>query len=193
MLNFRALRIVTAVHYMFHTRLHLLSAGVLVLFTAGCCTTFAQDSPCPPPAVSLSTSDPAYSDAMQLAHQLEKHGFIVRCIFPTKFGSIFQVSNGDVVERTIEGEANFTTNFGAFDAVFVPKPQTFADFKVTEHREGGGYLYRFSGTPRVWAVNRYGTAYRQYFLKRGNQLLVVGDEQLRMRLERALHLEPTKP
>jgi hypothetical protein len=30
-----------------------------------------------------------------------------------------------------EGEANFSTNYGDIDAVFVPKPQTCADFEIT--------------------------------------------------------------
>jgi hypothetical protein len=51
-----------------------------------------------------------------------------------------------------------------------PQPQTFADFKITEHREGSGFLYTFGGTPRVWDVNRFGSSRRIYFLDHGNQL-----------------------
>jgi hypothetical protein len=104
----------------------------------------------------LSSTDLVYADAMELKQHLESHGFVVRCVFPTKMGSIFQVEEGGVLRSTIEGEANFSTNYGDIDVVFVPKPQTFADFKITEHREDGGYLYTFAGTPRVWAVNRFG-------------------------------------
>ena len=103
------------------------------------------------------------------------------------------VQENGVLHSTIEGEACFSTNNGGIDVVFLPKPQTFANFKITEHRKGGGYLYRFTGTPRVWAGNKFkfGTAGRQYFLKHGNQLFIVGDERLFARLEDAFHLPPT--
>ena len=130
---------------------------------------------------------------MQLAQNLEPHGFIVNCIFPTKLGSIFMVEENGVMHSTIEGEACLRTNYGDIDVVFVPKPHTFADFKITERREGGGYLYRFAGTPRVWAVNRFGSALRDYFLKYQNQLLLVSSDQLRARLEDALQLKPRTP
>lgn len=168
-----------------NVRLHHLLAG-LVLLVACESSSLAEPPQCPPPAALLSSTDPAYADAMDLKQTLESHGFVVPCIFPTKFGSIFQVKDGDVLRSTIEGEADFSTNYGNIDAVFLPKPQTFADFKITEHREGGGYLYTFAGTPRVWETNRFGSASRVYFLKHGNQLLMVG-EKLRGRLEQALN------
>jgi hypothetical protein len=87
---------------------------------------------------------------MELKQSLESHGFVVRCFFPTRFGSIFQVTDSGVLRSTIEGEALFRTDNGDISAVFVPKPQTSEDFKITEHHEDGGYLYTFAGTPRVW-------------------------------------------
>ena len=135
----------------------------------------AQSVSCPPPAALIAHDNPAYTDAMNLAKNLEAQGFAVKCIFPTKLGSIFEVADGGVVRSTVEGEANFDTNFGAFDVVFLPKPQTFADFKITERRKDEGYLYRFTGTPRVWAGDqfKFGTAYRQCFLKFENLLVLA--------------------
>jgi hypothetical protein len=173
---------------MSNARLHCLLAGFILLFAAFQYQVLAQSTDCPPAATLLSNTDPAYADAKDLAHNLENHGFVVQCMFPTKLGSIFEVADGNALRSTVEGEANFHTNYGDFDVVFVPKPQTFANFKITEHREGGGYLYRFFGTPRVWATNRYGTASRQHFLKHDNQLLIVVNEQLRARLEQALNI-----
>jgi hypothetical protein len=171
---------------------HQLLAGLagVVLLGAFEFPLLAQAPECPPPAALLSAADPVYADAMELKQTLENHGFVVRCVFPTKLGSIFQVQSkdGDVLRSTIAGEASFRTDAGDIDAVFLPKPQTFADFKITEHREGGGYLYTFAGTPRVWETNRFGSARRIYFLKRGNQMLMV-DEKLRTRLEHALQLQ----
>ncbi len=164
-------------------------AGIVLLLAAAQSALFAQPPGCPPAAALLSPSDPVYADAMELKQLLESHGFVVRCVFPTKLGSIFQVEQDGVLRSTIEGEANFSTNYGAFDAVFLPKPQTFTDFKITERREGGGYLYTFAGTPRVWEANEFGSASRVYFLKHGNQMLMV-DDKLRSRLERTLQLHP---
>lgn len=171
---------------------HLLACFVLLLAISHY-QAYAQSPECPTGEALLSASDPVYADAMELAQSLHDHGFVVRCVFPTKLGSIFRVVEGGVEHSTIEGEAAFRTDYGDIDAVFVPKPQTFADFKITEHREDGGYLYTFAGTPRVWAVNRFGSARRDYFLKHDNQLLLVSNDKLRGRLEQALHLPPRTP
>jgi hypothetical protein len=168
-----------------------LVAGVTVLTFSGP-RLMAQSDPCPPPAAMIAADNPGYADAMDLSKRLQDHGFVVRCIFPTKLGSIFEVPDGDTIRSTVEGEANFTTNYGGFDVIFLPKPQNFADFKITEHRQGGGYLYRFTGTPKVWAGDqfKFGIAYRNYFLKHDNYLFFLSDEALRARLEQALRPSP---
>ncbi len=166
---------------------HIVASAALCLLAAHT-RILAQSTPCPPPAALIAPDNPAYGDAMDLAKRLESRGFGVRCIFPTKLGSIFEVADGDVMRSTVEGEANFTTNYGGFDVIFLPKPQTFADFKITERRQGGGYLYRFTGTPRVWAGDKFkfGTASRNYFLKQDNYLFFLSDQTLIPRLEEAL-------
>jgi len=123
---------------------------------------------------------------MRLKQTLESHGFEARCVFPTKLGSIFRVDEGGVLRSTVEGEANFRTNHGEVDAVFMPKPQTFADFKITERREGAGYLYTFGGTPRVWETNRFGSARRMHFLDQDNLLFFINEPALMRRLEQVL-------
>lgn len=160
----------------------------LILLLAASRVLCAQSVPCPPPAALLSSSDPAYSDAMELKQSLENHHLTIQCIFPTKFGSIFMEEKNGVLVSTVEGEACFSTNYGGIDVIFLPKPMTFADFKIIEHREGGGYVYVFSGTPRVRGGNKFkmGTAGRNYFLKHDNLLFIVGDDRLLARLEDAL-------
>jgi hypothetical protein len=125
---------------------------------------------------------------MELQRRLQKHNFTVRCIFPTKFGSFFMVDHNGILESTVEGEACFSTNYGGIDVVFLPKPQTFAEFEITERRKGSGYLYRFTGTPSVSAGNKFkfGTAARQYFLKHDNYLIIVSDDQLVSHLQAVL-------
>lgn len=171
---------------------HLLVAMFIVALVAFPSGLSGQDTDCPKGPPLLSPSDAAYSDAMELKQTLESHGFVVRCVFPTKLGSIFRVDEGGVLRSTVEGEANFRTNYGEVDAVFMPKPQTFADFKITERREGGGYLYTFGGTPRVWETNRFGSARRMYFLDQDNLLFFINNAALMRRLEQVLQVRHRK-
>jgi len=156
--------------------------------------TLAQFEPCAHLAALIAPDNPAYADAMDLAKHLEEHGFIIHCIYPTKLGSFFSVTEGDVTRSTVEGEANFTTNYGAFDVIFMPKPQTFADFKITERRKGGGYLYRFTGIPKVAGGDKFNfeSAYRNYFLKHDSYLFFLSDQTMLSRLQEALG-PPTTP
>lgn len=165
---------------------HLL-AGLTLLLAAFSSPLAAQSVPCPPQTALLAPGDPAYADAMELQQRLEKNGFTVQCIFPTKFSSFFMVRKDGTLQSTVEGEACFSTNYGAIDVIVLPRPQTFSDFKITERRKDGGYLYRFTGTPRVSAGDqfKFGTAWRQHFLKHDNYLMIVTDNQLLTRLEDA--------
>ena len=165
-----------------------LLVGIVLLLTACPCISRAQDDPaCAKELAMLSSTEPVYPDAMELKQTLESHGFVVRCMFPTTLWSVFEVEDGGVMHNTVEGEVNYHTNYGDVTAFFLPKPQTFADFKITEHRKDGSFLYTFAGTPRVWATNRFGSARRIYFLDHANQLFFVGDIALLQRLESALN------
>jgi hypothetical protein len=170
--------------------------GFLILLATFRVPLFSQSmTPCPTGEALLSSSDPVYADAMELQHRLENHNFTVRCIFPTKLGSIFMVDVNGVLQSTVEGEACFRTNRGDLGVFFLPKPQTFADFKITERSEGGGYVYRFSGTPRVSQGDKFKfeTARRNYFLKSDHLLFIADDNHLLASLEGALHLQPSAP
>ena len=172
---------------------HLFVLGVALLLVSFPLGLSAQEADCPKGPALLSPSEPVYADAMELKQMLENHGIEVRCVFPTHLWSIFEVAgDGGVMHSTVEGEANFRTNYGDLDVVFVPQPQTFADLKITEHREDSGYFYTFSGTPRVWDANRFGSARRIYFLDRSNQLFFVGDVALLRRREQALQVRHRK-
>lgn len=163
---------------------HVLLLGTVLLLVSFPVALSAEETGCPNEPALLSPSEPVYAEAMALKQTLESHGFDVRCVFPTHMSSIFEVAgDAERMHSTVEGEACFRTNYGDLDAVFLPQPQTFADFKITEHRENSGYLYTFAGTPRVWAANRFGSARRTYFLDHENQLWVIGDVRLLHRLE----------
>lgn len=169
----------------------LLAALAVVL--AASLTLAAQSVPCPPDKALLSSSDPAYADALELQHRLQNSGFTVRCIFPTKFGSVFTAEKNGILQSTVEGEACFSTNYGGLDVVFLPKPQTFSDFEISERRKDRGYLYRFTGTPHTAAEGKFnfGTAARQYFLKHDNYLVIVSDDKLLARLQK-IFSQPAK-
>jgi hypothetical protein len=165
----------------------------LVLFVSSLPALQAAEPSCPPSEALLQSSDPVYAEATALAQELEGHGFQVRCMFPSKVGSIFEVEENGALHSTIEGETCFRTNFGDVTVFFVPKPHTFDDFQIAEKRKDRGYVYRFTGNPRTWAGDKFmfGTAYRQAFLKRDNQLFLVNyDGDLRARLEDLMHLKP---
>jgi len=125
---------------------------------------------------------------MALADDLRAHGFVIHCVFPSKLGSVFEVWDGGKLQRTAKGEAVLRTTYGDIDVVFMPKPQTWEPFKVSERHLGNGYMCTFAGTPRVWDPNQFGTARRTFFLKHGNQLFVISDTILRARLEKAFDL-----
>jgi hypothetical protein len=161
--------------------------GILLLLMVCLHGLRAQELDCPSEAAVLSPTEAVYPDAMELRRTLESHGFVVRCMFPTILWSVFEVEDGGVMHNTVEGEVDYQTNYGDVTAFFLPRPQTFADFKITEHREDGGFVYTFAGTPRVWATNRFGSARRIYFLDHANQLFFVGDVALLHRLEKVLN------
>jgi hypothetical protein len=139
----------------------------------------AQSVGCTPEetAALLPPVDPAYDDVLELARTLSEHGFTITCVLTSKMGGLF---NG------LEGAALFRTTDGDFDALFLPKPKTFADLKVIERQQKKGFAYFFAGKPRSWSANRLESVRREYFINRGNQLLVLSDDRLRTKLESVL-------
>lgn len=140
----------------------------------------AQSVGCSPEetAALLSPADPAYDDAIELARTLSEHGFTINCVLTSKLGGLF---NG------LEGAALFRTTDGDFDALFLPKPKTFADLKIVERQLKKGFAYFFAGKPRSWSANRLESVRREYFINRGSQLLVLSDDPLRTKLESVLN------
>jgi hypothetical protein len=158
-------------------------AALFVLFCAP--ALFARTQPCPAAQVLITPANRVYADVQALAGVLRAHGFAVLCIFPSKLGSMFQIDDGGTMRSTIEGEAVYLTNYGEIDVVFVPRPQDFSRFTITEKPEKSGHMYLLAGTPHV-VNNQFGSAYPEYFLKHENELLIVDAKHLRDRLERVL-------
>ena len=116
---------------------------------------------------SLQASDPAYEDAMALARTLGDRGFTVRCIAPSKMTGTFAGQ---------KGAALFRTNRGNFEALFLPKPQTFDHLDIVERKESGRYLYSFSGRPAPWPANLIDGPRPTFFIKHMNRLVVAQDK-----------------
>ena len=165
--------------------------GFLLLFAEPHHQLLAQYADCPTGEAALVPNDPAYADAVELIQRLENHGFNVLCMFPTPLGGMFRVEEGDTDRSTITGEVNFRTNHGDIEVFFVPKYHTFAEFKITERRRTGQYVYTFGGTPRVREGFKIESTGREYFLRHHNALLLVDNDKLRVRLEGALETPRT--
>ena len=117
----------------------------------------------------IKTDDLAYADAMDLARSLQVHGFIVKCVLQSKMVHTFEGQQGAALFRTDQGD---------FEALFLPKPQTFASLEVIERRENGRLLYWFRGNPRPASPHPIDSAYPIFFGKHMNQLFITSESQL---------------
>jgi hypothetical protein len=113
----------------------------------------AQSSDCTGKAAQaqLSSTDPVYVDAMDLARNLIDHGFIVNCVQASKWGNLFVDQEG---------------------AALLPKSETFDAIQVVEQRQGDLYLYSFRGTPHSPGRLEGKTD----FIRSGNLLFLVGSD-----------------
>jgi len=123
---------------------------------------------------ALSESESAYPDAMDLAQTLINHGFTVTCIGPSTMTGTFEGQKGAAVYKTNEGD---------FEALFIPKPQNFDKLRVIERHDGQRYRYSFAGRPKPWPANLIDSAYRLYFVKHDNELIVAQDQQVAVRIK----------
>lgn len=130
----------------------------------------AQSSDCTGKAAQaqLSSIDPVYVDAMELARNLIDHGFVVKCVLASKEQNQFEGQKGAALYRT---------DRGSFGVAFLPKTETFDAVEVIEQRQGTRYLYSFRGTPR--STTHIDSPKPEYFIKSGNLLFGVwGDAEL---------------
>jgi hypothetical protein len=112
---------------------------------------------------------------MELARFLRSRGFAVECVLLSKEERMFEGQ---------EGAANFQTDLGVFEVLFLSKPQTFNALEIIEQQETGGYLYSFRGSPRSLVIHWEGVR-PTYFLKHENQLLHTLDKQTEAKVEEA--------
>ena len=125
----------------------------------------------------LRPTDPVYAETVELTHELEDHGYLVRCVLQSKMASTFEGQLGAALYRTSRGD---------FEALFLPKPHTFAALRLIERQKNGVYhlySYSFEGTPRsavtMDPVTNWGLcARRTFFSRRANRFFVTEDKQL---------------
>jgi hypothetical protein len=136
---------------------------VVLLIASVQSSLLAQSSDCTGKAAqaSLSSIDPVYVDAMELARNLIDHRFIVNCVQASKWGHLFDDQEGAALYRTDQGD---------FEVLFLPKPETFDAVQVVEERQDNTYRYSFRGTPR--SLTRV-EGKRIEFIRSGNLLFLV--------------------
>ncbi len=82
------------------------------------------------------------------------------------------------------GAAYFHTDYGVFEALFLPKGQVFR-VEMIEKPESGHYIYTFRGSPSGRSVYRSKPMAR---VQKDNVLVMIyGDRPLAARLEQALN------
>ena len=125
----------------------------------------------------LEPTDAAYSDAMTLARVLAEDGVSVLCIGPSTMNGTFE---GEV------GAAIYKTSGGIFEALFMPRSQTFDELQIRERRDGAFYLYSFEGEPKSSSADPWTASRPFHFLKNLNRLIVSRDKELVAHLEAIL-------
>jgi len=126
------LAVLSSAHWRVSMLRPILFVWVLILVPKTCL--WAQDtSPgnaqgCDPRELTealLRPTDPAYAESIELTRELENRGYIVRCVLGSKMVSTFEGQLGAALYRTSRGD---------FEALFLPKPHTFASPALSNAR-----------------------------------------------------------
>jgi hypothetical protein len=123
----------------------------------------------------LKRMDPAYQEAMKLKEKLDRQGFGVTCVLPSKSIRIF---DGQL------GAAFYRTAVGNIDVMFMPQSTDFW-VRVVENKQNGRFLYTFNGKPHalipVWDASR-----PFHFIQHRNYMFVTTDDKLAEKLRAAV-------
>jgi hypothetical protein len=125
----------------------------------------------------IRPDDPAYADAMELAQTLQAHGVVVKCVLQSKMVNTFEDQ---------KGAAFFKTDQGVFEALFLPKSQTFASLEIVSRTENGRFLYSFEGSPRQRSTYPIDSAYPEFFEKHGSILFFTSKSSLPASIAKAV-------
>jgi len=137
----------------------------------------APRASCGPPSTRMPPTHPVYAEAMELAQTLNRRGVEVQCIQLSKMERMFEDQAGGAL---------FRTDAGDFEALFLPRSESWDSLTIVERSEKNGYEYDFEGTPKSTS---HWEGRREYFLKHGNQLLISLEKQTATKLNAALQSE----
>ena len=137
----------------------------------------APRASCGPPDTRMPPTHPVYAEAMELAQTLNRRGVEVQCIQLSKMERMFEDQAGGAL---------FRTDAGDFEALFLPRSESWDSLTIVELSEKKGYEYDFEGTPKSTS---HWEGRREYFLKHGNQLLISLEKQTVTKLNAALQSE----
>lgn len=138
---------------------------------------------CPPLDLKslIGPSDPAYAEATEFRQTLEAHGIVVRCALRSKWALLFRGQKGAVLYNTDQGD---------FDALFLPKTNSWTALEIVQTEKNGRYLTSFRGHPKPWHANLMDGSRPEYFVKHANALCVIwGNKPLSAKLDSILNLK----
>jgi hypothetical protein len=135
----------------------------------------------------LRPSDPAYVDAIRLAATLQKQGFTIQCVLPSKFSQFLPRQTG---------AALFRTTMGDFEALFRPKEQNFDDVLIVEKRDGNlsssrdatGYRYTLRDPQGLKLQDMAGR--ETFFVRHDNLFFISWEKNTAATLTQTLRNEP---
>jgi hypothetical protein len=79
---------------------------------------------------------------MELARTLRSRGIVVNCVLLSREERMFEGQ---------EGAANYPTDIGVLEVLFLPKPETFSALEIVEQQpEAGGYAYSSAADQSEW-------------------------------------------
>lgn len=139
----------------------------------------AHNQDCPPNDLSaaLQPGDQAYAPALTLSQDLQRSGFVVRCVLRSHFESAFEGQIGAALYRTDRGD---------FEALFLAPPATFDQLTFNERREGASWVYTLTGQPKLRSSNRI-EGRRLRVVKHAQRLfMVLENDRLAATLERVI-------
>ena len=127
----------------------------------------------------ISFKHPQYDSVLEVAQTLNFHGVMVQCVARSTMESEFGYNFAAVLFRTTQG---------AFEVLFFPTEQEVAELQIREIRRNGRYLYElFRPLPSASTVTM-DSSRPEYFLRHGNQLLLVwGNQHMAATLRAVLH------
>jgi len=118
---------------------------------------------------SLTSTDPAYAETVELTKELKNRGYVVRCVLLSKMVTSFPEQLGAALYRTSRGD---------FEVLFLTKPRTFNSVRLIEHQQSGGYVayvYSLQGIPPGNHTMGMQCGRRNFFAKHANRLFITQD------------------